>query len=187
MRALGIEELVVVQTVVTLVIVPRWKQSAEAQLFAHGRLGIAADTEQRLEAIAIVFGGAQGTGERFATGLGDEVSRAIGGARRRHLRLQCHAGDAAHQRGVAFEGLARQRTFGLQFGHQFVEQAFDPSDVTLQLVVLDIALYQHHSGHPIAERLLRQECVGQQVAILLITTGDAAGRFDEIGEAGFMA
>ncbi|MNK93847.1 hypothetical protein D3C87_1140260 [compost metagenome] len=187
MRAFGIEELVVVQTVVMFVIIARWKQAAEAQLFAHRRLGIAAHAEQCLEAVAVVLGGAHRAGERFAAGLGDQLGCAVGGARWRHLGLQGHAGDAAHQCGVAFERFAGQRSFGLELGHQFIQQTFDPSDVALQLIILDVTLHQHHARHAVFERLLWQEGVGQQVAILLIATRDVAGRLDQIGQAAFVA
>ncbi|MNI49136.1 hypothetical protein D3C73_1037330 [compost metagenome] len=75
----------------------------------------------------------------------------------------------------------------LEFGHQLVQQALDPPDVARQLVILDVTLHQHHTCHAVFEALLRQKGVGQQIAVLLITAGDAARGFDQVGDAAFPA
>ncbi|MNS18240.1 hypothetical protein D3C72_499300 [compost metagenome] len=169
------------------VIVTRWEQAAEGQLLAHRGLRIAADTEQGLGAVAVVFGGAQRTGEGFATGLGHQCCGAVGGAGRWHLGLDRHPGNARHQRGVALERLAGQRPLGLNLRRQFVEQGFDPADIALDLDIADVAFHQHHARYAVIEILLRQERVGQQVTVLLIASGDVARGFDQLGERGLPA
>ncbi|MCY1418610.1 hypothetical protein D9M71_341730 [compost metagenome] len=53
----------------------------------------------------------------------------------------------------------------------------------MQFIVANVALDQHHLHTPIGKVLWRQVRVGQQVTILLITSGQALGGFDQLTQS----
>jgi len=161
LRAFGIQVLAVIEAVVVLLVIARRKQPAQGQLFGHRRLRVAAGRKQRLGTAAVAFDQAHAGGERFAAGTDMQRRCAIGGARRRHLRLQGHPGNAAEQRAVAVEGFTRQRAFALELVDQFIHKPFYPPDIAVNLVLADIAFDQHHTHQALVEVLLRQERIGQ--------------------------
>ncbi|MNJ49157.1 hypothetical protein D3C77_443750 [compost metagenome] len=118
--AFAIHVLGVVQAVVVCVIVTGWKQRSEAQLFGQRRLGIAADTQQRLEVRPAAVAQVQRCTDGFAQDLGDQGTCSVSSAGQ-HLGLQRDAGHTAHQCGVTFQGLARKRALGLEPGRKRVQ------------------------------------------------------------------
>ena len=155
LRAFGIEVLAVINTVVMLFVVTRRKQGAHGQLLGHACLRIAARGKQRLSAVAAAIGQTHAGGEGLSTGRNLHRRRPIGGRGWRHLRLQRHPRQPAHQCRVAIKGFTGQRALSFQLIRQIIDHAPDPPHIAFYAIVADISLDQHYAHQPLIKVLRR--------------------------------